>query len=106
MSGGSPRSMKIGLVACGALGHDILWIPAHFLSRQLGSPPNPRRGGRGPLKMAGLGIRPGATAARLRPGAKWQGATRAGSANYISICTPNLNKRPGKNAVGVSHWVP
>jgi hypothetical protein len=32
---GSPRSMKIGLVACRALGHDILWIPAHFLSRQL-----------------------------------------------------------------------
>ena len=24
--------MKIGLVACRALGHDILWIPAHFLS--------------------------------------------------------------------------
>jgi hypothetical protein len=36
MIGGSPRSMKIGLVACRALGHDILWISAHFLSRQLG----------------------------------------------------------------------
>jgi serine/threonine protein kinase len=35
--------MKIGLVACRALGHDILWIPAHFLSSVLrGSAIDPR----------------------------------------------------------------
>ena len=44
MIGGSLRRMKIGLVACRALGHDILWIPVHFseqiarLTDRAGSP--------------------------------------------------------------------